>query len=91
MVKPFLCLSALLFLGGCAVDTSQTDSCAKYVECLEARDAVLGITTNIDRFKANGVCWGGITAGQELCDRSCEAGLKYLQERDATAPEAFQP
>ena len=82
---------ALLFVGACEVDTSQTESCAHYVQCLEARDAILGITTNIDRYKPEGVCWGGITAGQELCDRSCEAGLKYLQERDPDVPEECQP
>jgi hypothetical protein len=90
-MRIFSVVIALLFLGACEVDTSQTESCAHYVRCMEARDALLGITTNIDRFLPEGTCWGDITAGQELCDRSCEAGLKYLQDRDPDVPEACQP
>ena len=87
----FFGIIGLVFLGACEVDTSQTESCAHYVRCMEARDAVMGITTNVDRYLPEGVCWGGITAGQELCHHSCEAGLKFLQERDPDAPEACQP
>lgn len=90
-MKNFLLIAFALSASACAQGTEQTAECAHYVACLEARDEALGISTNMDRFKADGPCWGGSQAGLELCDRACVAGLKFLQERDPNAPEACQP
>jgi hypothetical protein len=90
-MRIFFGIVVLLFVSACESDTSQTESCVQYIQCMEARDALSGITTNVDRYLPEGSCWGGIEAGRDLCDRSCVAGLKFLQDRDPDAPEACQP
>ena len=62
----FLLIAFALSASACAEGTEQTAECAHYVACLEARDEALGISTNMDRFKADGPCWGGSQAGARV-------------------------
>jgi len=50
----------------------------------------LGIATNVDRFAADGACWGS-HEGAELCTTACERGLTFLAESEPDAPEACIP
>lgn len=78
---------ALLF--GCA-EVVQTPACADYLVCLSARDAELGITTDVARFEVDGGCWGS-EDGAALCDRACSSGLTWLRDNEANLPEACAP
>ena len=84
-----LIITSLGVLAGCGGDSSQTEACAQYVECIAARDTAAGITTNVDRFEASGDCWGSVE-GQELCNASCENGLDYLASLE-NAPQECSP
>ncbi|HND34248.1 MAG TPA: hypothetical protein PKY30_18650 [Myxococcota bacterium] len=81
----------VFLLLACADPPTQTQSCADYVACLEKRDAVLGIQTNMDRFRADGDCWGGIEAGAELCDRACTNGMVWLLDVEPSLRELCTP
>ena len=80
--------SAVVMLVGCA-EGAQTHACREYVQCLEVRDAELGITTNTDRFESGGACWGS-PAGAELCDTACVRGLEFLSSLE-NAPAECAP
>lgn len=81
----------LALLIACAGDLSQTPACATFVACSLARDAQLGLETDVARFDAAGACWGGSAAGQQLCDEACDNGLVFLRERYADLPAACAP
>jgi hypothetical protein len=72
MRLPFLLLVA------CGQRVVQTEACADWVACVQARDAAQGQSTNLERFEADGACWGG-DEGAALCDRGCLAGLDWLR------------
>lgn len=80
----------LPFLIACAADVSQTPACASFVACSTARDAQLGLETDVARFDAAGDCWGS-AAGQKLCDEACDNGLAFLRERYPDLPDACAP
>ncbi|MEQ1506582.1 MAG: hypothetical protein ABMB14_30415 [Myxococcota bacterium] len=71
----------LLTFVSCSLPVDPRPSCARYVACVEARDARDGSTTDVDRFAPDGACWGG-EAGADLCDRACTAGLAWLADRE---------
>lgn len=75
----------LLLLLACATEVTQTAACAAFVSCAQARDAQLGLETDVARFDAAGDCWGS-PAGQDLCNEACENGLAFLNERYAGLP-----
>lgn len=83
--------SILLLLLGCAQPPTQTTTCAAYVACVQARDQVLGIETDLLRFEPQGDCWGGSEDGAALCDRACSGGLEWLRESYEDLPEACLP
>ena len=66
-------------LTACSEPVEQSSSCAQWVTCIDARDAELGITTNIDRFIPDGTCWSNPEQA-DLCDKACSAGLVQLAE-----------
>lgn len=74
----------LLLVLACA-EVSQTDACARYVACIQAKDTDAGTTTDVVRFQPEGECWG-TPAGADLCDRSCVNGLAFERTRAADAP-----
>lgn len=77
----------LILLSGCAGEVTQTEACARWVSCIDARDEQLGIETDNLRFEASGSCWSG-AEGAALCDAACEDGLVWMQEAYADLPEA---
>ncbi len=77
-------------LGACASGEAQSEDCAAYVQCLAARDQVLGSTTNVARFQADGACWGSIP-GAEACDHACRRGLDWLRSHESGLPEVCKP
>lgn len=87
-MKPFIFATFMLAATACNA-VEQTPACAQYVDCIDARDATLGIETNVDRFASGGDCWGS-PEGQELCDVSCENGLAYLASLE-DAPAECSP
>ena len=82
-MKSFALLT--LFVSGCA-EVQQTDSCAAYVECIQAVDAQSDSTTDLDRFEVGGVCWGN-PEGAALCDRACSNGLEWMRDAYSDLPE----
>lgn len=82
-MKPSVCF--FLFFAACA-DVTQTDSCAAYVDCVQAMDDQLGTGTDLDRFEAGGVCWGN-PEGAALCDRACGNGLEWMRDAYSDLPE----
>ncbi|MCB9742078.1 MAG: hypothetical protein H6741_09235 [Alphaproteobacteria bacterium] len=83
-------LLGLAALTACGGEVPQTEACAAYVACVEARDLELGIRTNLDRFEPGGACWGSAEGGA-LCDRGCSSGLAWMQDAYADLPEACDP
>ncbi|MDF1562280.1 MAG: hypothetical protein P1V51_04505 [Deltaproteobacteria bacterium] len=83
-----LILLAVL-VSGCGQE-EQTAACAAFVICVEARDEQGGRTTDLERFREGGACWGS-RPGQTLCDRACTRGLAFLRERYTPLPEACTP
>lgn len=71
-------IAILLLLSGCG-PVVQTEACAAYVECLDARDAALGAETDALRFEPTGACWGS-AEGATLCTNACERGLTWLRD-----------
>lgn len=67
----------LVVLLACNGPAEQSPQCARYVECVRARDVALGIQTDVERFLPGGACWGGFEGG-ELCTNGCENGLAFL-------------
>lgn len=67
------------------MEVTQTPACASFVACAIARDAELGLETDVARFDAAGDCWGS-PAGQQLCDEACDNGLTFLRERYSALP-----
>lgn len=80
----------IILLLGCGGPVAQTEACAEYVSCIEARDAALGVSTNLDRFLEGGDCWGG-EEGAALCDRACVNGLDWMRSAIDDLPEVCQP
>lgn len=68
----------------------QTSACAEWVECVAARDAALGTTTDYQRFDVGGACWGS-QEGADLCTTSCEQGLTFLRDNYDDVPEGCLP
>jgi len=79
-------------LGGCAAPegVEQSASCGEFVRCIEARDEVRGVRTDLDRYVEGGDCWGNPEIA-ELCTTSCERGLEYLRGRFFDLPEVCTP
>lgn len=90
--KVVLLLAALCFLGvasfGCA-NVVQSDACKAYVSCLAARDASLGISTDVKRFAVGGGCWGS-PEGATLCTNACTNGMAWLKKAYDNLPAACQ-
>jgi|GEM_PF-1311929 len=82
----FFALLGVVGLEGCAT-VSQSEACKKYVACLSARDAKLGVSTDVKRFENGGACWGG-PEGADLCTRACSSGLSWLQKSYTSLPSA---
>jgi hypothetical protein len=80
----------LATLLSCTLPVDQRPSCARYVECLAARDDRDGTSTDVKRFLPDGDCWGNAT-GADLCDRACTAGLDWLAEREPDLAPACRP
>lgn len=80
------CLFLTLLLVGCDTTVEQTDSCAQWVSCIDARDTQLDIVTNNDRFLDGGPCWDNPEIG-ELCDLACINGLEDMQEMYSDLPQ----
>lgn len=77
---------ALLLLFACASEVTQTEACAQFVSCAQARDPDVDTL----RFEAAGDCWGS-AAGADLCDRACVNGLAFLRDTEPTLPDACAP
>ena len=75
----------IFFLSACDNTVVQTESCAQWVSCIDARDVELGIETNNDRFLTTGNCWNNPDIGA-LCDKACTSGLVYMQENYGDLP-----
>lgn len=75
----------VLLLIGCA-QVEQSASCATYVSCVQAQDAIKGIETDVVRFEPGGACWINPDAGA-LCDRGCTNGMLWIQETGSDLPE----
>ena len=78
-------ISLTLWTVGCA-EVEQSSSCATYVACIQAKDDVDGVETDLDRFEPDGACWGS-PEGASLCDRACVNGLDWMQGAYADLPE----
>ena len=76
----------LLLLVGCDTSVPQSEACAQWVACIDARDDQLGVETDNDRFLANGPCWGNPEIGH-LCDDACTAGLELMPDLYSDLPE----
>ena len=79
-----------LVLLSCSFPVDQRPSCARYVECLQARDERDGASTDVVRFEVDGACWSNSEAA-DLCDRACINGLAYLAEREPDLAGACAP
>ncbi|MBX2802615.1 MAG: hypothetical protein KTR31_33355 [Myxococcales bacterium] len=77
----------VFLLVACDTSVDQSQACAEWVSCIDARDAQLGITTDNDRFQLGGDCWGNPEIG-ELCDKACIAGLDQMRTAYDDLPEA---
>lgn len=85
-------LSLLLPLGG-AVGCAHLEpapSCQRFVSCIQARDALDGTSTDVERFEAGGACWTS-EEGAEQCATACEEGLSYLRAHEVGLPEECLP
>jgi hypothetical protein len=80
----------LVLLASCTIPVPQRPACARYVTCLEARDARDGTETDVVRFEPDGDCWN-VRAGADLCDRACTAGLAWLADREPDLAAACSP
>jgi hypothetical protein len=82
-------LATLFFVGCSGAPPPQSASCQAYAACVAARDAARGTTTNVDRFLADGACWG-TAEGAAACDGACTRGLVVLRSF-ADAPSECLP
>ena len=73
---------ALTLIWGCA-EVEQSASCEEYVACIRAQDAVSGVETDLERFEADGDCWGN-PEGAALCDRATRSTSRFLTRSSAT-------
>ncbi len=80
----------LTVLLSCTIPVEQRAACASFVTCVSARDARDGTSTDVLRYTPSGDCWGG-DAIADLCERSCQAGLSFLAEREPDLGEACAP
>jgi hypothetical protein len=71
---------------GCTEAVTQSEDCAAYVECVRAIDARDGVETDVERFEADGDCWGS-DEGATLCDRACTRGADYLRRQSGPLPQ----
>lgn len=83
-----LLLAAASF--ACAPPLEPTPACVSYVACQQARDAQLGITTDMVRFQPGGACWDNPEIS-ELCDRGCGSGITWLRAAEPSLPAACAP
>lgn len=83
-----LLLAAASF--ACAQPLEPTPACVSYVACEQARDAQLGINTDMVRFQPGGACWDNPEIS-ELCDRGCASGITWLRAAEPSLPAACAP
>lgn len=90
MVKHGLATCFVLLTGACGAPIEPTPDCAQFVACTTARDAQLGITTDLVRFQPGGACWGNPEIAA-LCDRGCTSGMAWLRDAIADLPTECAP
>jgi hypothetical protein len=78
MTRFVLAAFAVLFVVGCTDAQPPSDSCRAFAACVAARDTARGTSTNVDRFLADGACWG-TAEGASSCDGACTRGLEVLR------------
>lgn len=84
-------LVMMVALSGCwGQPVSQAPVCQAWVACVQARDALAGETTNLDRFVEGGFCWNNSELA-EGCTTACERALGRLRQREASLPTECQP
>ena len=83
-------MAGLLVAGCWGLPVDQSPECATYVRCIDALDRAAGQTTNLDRYDAQGACWGNPELGRG-CTTSCRRGLERLRTREPSLPAECQP
>ncbi|MEC7240375.1 MAG: hypothetical protein VXW32_04000 [Myxococcota bacterium] len=89
----------VLFLFACDKSVEQSAACEQWVSCIDARDQLNGVSTNMVRFLPiktdadgeiiEGQCWGNPEIS-DLCDKGCIAGLEKMGELYDDLPQECQ-
>lgn len=74
---PTFILGAALLLAGCGRVT-QSEACQQFIACVSELDTARGTATDVERFTAEGGCWGS-PEGARLCTDACTRGVEWLQ------------
>lgn len=76
-MKKFALAFAALALSACG--PTQSEECAKYVECAAHYDAEMDTSTDTSAYDTDGTCWQSTAEAADACSEACKNAVDGLK------------